>query len=131
MDSEYTYDRAVQVPAVLPALVQAVLPARSLAVPPALALTQTPACFQAVAPACLLAVPPAPSLFQLGFCSSRTHPRDRWPDVSEVHVSIATLASDGGYPCGGVSTHPGNVSYRLLHCSCCGATRQHSMCLSR
>ena len=58
-DSEYTYDRAVQVPAGPPALVQTVLPARFLAVPPALALTQPPACSQAVLPACFLAVPPA------------------------------------------------------------------------
>ena len=135
VDSEYTYDRAVQHSRGLPTLVQAVRPARSLAVPPALALTQPPACFHTVLPACLLAVPPthAPSLFRLGFCSSRTHPRDRWPNVSEVHVSIANLASDGGSPRGVVSTRTGNASCtcRLLHCSCRGATRQHFTCLSR
>ena len=109
VDSEYTYDRAVQVPAMLHALVPS----------------------GATRVSSWRSHPHAPSLFQLGFCSSRTHPRDRWPDVSEVHVSIATLASDGGYPGGGVNTRPSNVSCLLLHCSCCGATRQHSMCLSR
>ena len=45
--------------------------------------------------------------------------------TSARFVSIATLASDGEYPGGGVNTRPGNVSCRMLHCSCCGATRQH------
>ena len=123
MDSKYTYDRTVQVaPRCHPHSSRRCCPHASRRVPPALALTQTPACFQAVLPRCLLAVPPhAPSLFLLGFCSSRTHPRDRWPDVSEVHVSIAIPASDGGYPRRGVNTRPGNVflppsSLLMLRC---------------
>ena len=40
-----------------------------------------------------VSVSPFPCIFGFG-----THPRDRWPDVSEAHVSTASLASGGGFP---------------------------------
>ena len=65
------------------------------------------------------------------------HPRDRWPNVSEVHVSIASLASDRGSKFGilrrflisvvAASFIAGRRSHdSILPQTCCrGATRQH------
>ena len=65
------------------------------------------------------------------------HPRDRWPNVSKVHVSIANLASDGGSKFGVLRRFPISVTAAsfiagrrshdgILPRTCCpGATRQH------